>query len=63
MSQGVHVSSWVSIKPGCPISYRVNGDEIEFQFGTPADGMEFVCHTAALREFLEVAQAAMAERQ
>jgi hypothetical protein len=63
MSQEVHVSSWVSIKPGCPISYRVNGDEVEFQFGTPADGMEFVCHTAALREFVELAQAAMSERQ
>ncbi|GAB1515741.1 hypothetical protein [Actinophytocola sp. KF-1] len=63
MSQEVHVSSWVSIKPGCSISYRVNGDEIEFQFGATADGLEFVFHTAALRDFVDVAQAAMSERQ
>lgn len=63
MSQDVRVSSWVSIRPGCSISYRVNGDEIEFQFGTTADGMDFVFHTAALRDFVHVAQAAMAERQ
>lgn len=64
MANNLDVSSWVVIRDGCPISYRLNGkDEIEFRFGTQWDGFEFVFDAGILSEFVSVSGRALAERQ
>lgn len=62
MNRNLNVSSWVVIRQGCPISYRVNGhDDIEFRFGSLWDGFEFVFDAAALHEFVGAATLALGE--
>lgn len=56
------VSSWVAIRGGCPIRYRVNAnDDVEFAFGELSDCFEFLFDANALRQFLEVGSKALAE--
>jgi len=63
MHTDLKVSSWVGIRSGCPLSYRVAGDEVEFLCGTHLDGFEFVFDLAALRAFAALAERAIAEAQ
>jgi len=60
MSGNLSVGSWVVIRKGCPITYRVNGrDEVEFRFGSQWDGFEFVFDAAVVREFRRVSKLAL----
>lgn len=62
MGRNLTVASWVVIKEGCPISYRLNGrDEIEFRFGSEWDGFEFVFDAGILFEFVNVSNRALEE--
>lgn len=63
MGQDLNVSSWVIIRRGCPITCRVNGDDVEFQLGSAADGFEFVFDVDALRDFVRVARTAIGGRE
>ena len=56
------VSSWVAIRRGCPISYRVNADDdIEILCGSPRDGFEFTVDAEILRELIRVGTSALGE--
>lgn len=61
MPADLTVSSWVGIRAGCPLSYRINGDEIEFRCGSARHGFEFVFDVPALRDFAAVTARALAE--
>jgi hypothetical protein len=52
----VKVSSYVSIRDGCPIRFRINDpDDVEFSLGNLRDPFEFVFQREALRQFLVLA--------
>lgn len=62
IGKNLNVSSWVIIREGCPISYRVNGrDEIEFRCGSQWDGFDFVFDAPALREFVAKSRLALTQ--
>ena len=54
------VSSYVTIRDGCPMRFRVNSsDDVEFSFGGLRDPFEFVFQLQALREFLALGAEAL----
>jgi len=61
MSTAPHVSAYVRIPDGCPMSCRltISGD-IEIQVGSPRDGFEFVAHREALADLVRLGQRALA---
>lgn len=61
MSQDLHMGSWVLVRHGCPIAYCVNGEQIEFRFGSRNDGFDFVFEVPALQAFVEASQEVLAE--
>lgn len=62
MSDDVKVSSYVSIRDGCPIRFRVNdSDDVEFSLGGLRDPFEFVFQRAALRQFILLGSEALRE--
>jgi hypothetical protein len=64
MSANLKVSSWVGIRQGCPIRYRVNAsDDVEFAVGGIRECFEFVFDAEALREFLRLGAEALQEME
>jgi hypothetical protein len=63
MHDDLTVSSWVGIRAGCPLSYRLSGEDIEFRCGSNRDGFEFVFDVPALRAFAALAERALGEAQ
>jgi hypothetical protein len=62
MQRDLTVSSWVGIRKGCPMRYRVNGsDGVEFAFGGVRDCFEFVFEAETLRQFLNLGGQALRE--
>jgi hypothetical protein len=61
MGQDLNIGSWVIVRRGCPIAYCVNGEDIEFRFGTRQDGFDFVFEVAALQAFVEASQEVLAD--
>jgi hypothetical protein len=56
------VSSYVTIRHGCPMRFRVNSiDDVEFSLGGLRDPFEFVFQLQALREFLALGAEALKE--
>ena len=62
MTTDLKVSSWVAIRRGCPISYRVHADDdIEITCGSTGDGFEFTVDAETLRELIKVGTSALDE--
>jgi|1185.fasta_scaffold650865_2 hypothetical protein len=62
MITDLKVSSWVAIRRGCPISYRVHADDdIDILCGSTRDGFEFTVDAETLREFVRVGTSALGE--
>jgi hypothetical protein len=62
MFTDLKVSSWVAIRRGCPISYRVHGDDdIEILCGSSRDGFEFTVDAEILRELVRVGTSALGD--
>lgn len=62
MSAALKVSSYVAVRDGCPMRFRVNSpDDVEFSFGGRRDPFEFVFDAEALRAFLQVGSDALQE--
>jgi hypothetical protein len=62
MITDLKVSSWVAIRRGCPISYRVHADDdIEILCGSTRDGFEFTVDAETLREIVRVGTSALDE--
>jgi hypothetical protein len=62
MSRCVIVSSYVVIEDNCPIRFNpLGGDQVEIVCGQPRDGFEFIMSTEALRTFVKLGTAALAE--
>ena len=62
MTDLVDVSSWVTIREGCPLTHTVIGSaESEFLCGTRSDGFSFTFEAEALREFLRLGTHALKE--
>jgi hypothetical protein len=58
----LEVSSWVGIRSGCPISYRVHtNDHIEILCGSTHDGFEFTVDAETLRQLVRVGTSALGE--
>lgn len=56
------VSSYVTVRRGCPMRFRVNGgDDVEFSFGDLRTPFEFVFDTEALRSYLAIGAEALQE--
>jgi hypothetical protein len=57
------VISWVTIRTGCPVTYRVDqSDTVDFLYGSPDNGFEFAFEADALRAFITTATQALEER-
>ena len=64
MCGDLKVSSYVIVRNGCPMRFRVNGDDdVEFSFGGQRDPFEFVFRAAALRLFLELGAEALGQME
>jgi hypothetical protein len=62
MTTDLKVSSWVAIRRGCPISYRVHADDdIDIMCGSTRDGFEFTVDVETLRELVRVGTSALGE--
>jgi hypothetical protein len=62
MDGDLTVSSWVGIRSGCPMRYRLNGsNDVEFEFGGWREGFEFVFEVDTLRQFLALGGEALNE--
>ncbi len=61
MYEDVSVSAYVNIRTGCPISYNVIDDGVEFRCGSMSDGFDFMFDANALRSFVDRSTAALAE--
>jgi hypothetical protein len=57
------VSSYVTVRDGCPMRHRVVKDTVEFTFGGFREPFEFAFDTGSLREFLRVGTAALGEME
>jgi hypothetical protein len=55
-------NSWVSIRDGCQLRYRVSEDDcVDFTVKDGVQIFEFEYHAEALRQFVELAVRALAE--
>lgn len=55
-------NSWVSIRGGCQLRYRVSEDDcVDFSIKDGAQVFEFEYQADALRQFVELAMQALAE--
>lgn len=62
MNTDLKVSSYVSIKDGCAMRFRViDHDDVEFGFGSSRDPFEFVFQREALRRFIILGSEALCE--
>lgn len=62
MNADLRVSSYVSIRAGCAMRFRVNDyDDVEFGFGSERDPFEFVFQREALRNFLIIGSEALCQ--
>ncbi len=56
------IDSWVTIEEDCPLRYRVqDNDDITFFFGDIKRDFELSLRTEALRTFVALGEAALAE--
>lgn len=61
-TRAVEVGTWVSIQDGCPIRYEVaNSGAVEFRCGPGSTFFDLEFESEALREFIRLADQALAD--